>query len=30
MDGLGQDLNFFDQIVDSLKLREKLYTWYKT
>ncbi|MEY8295406.1 ABC transporter ATP-binding protein [Emergencia timonensis] len=26
LDGLGQDLNFFDQIVDSLKLREKLYS----
>lgn len=26
LDGLGQDLHFFDQIVDSLKLREKLYS----
>ena len=26
LDGLGQELNFFDQIVDSLKLREKLYS----
>ena len=26
LDGLGQDLNFFDQVVDSLKLRDKLYS----
>ncbi len=26
LDGLGRDLNFFDQIVDGLKLRDKLYS----
>ncbi|SCK01031.1 Macrolide export ATP-binding/permease protein MacB [uncultured Eubacterium sp.] len=26
LDGMGQDLNFFDQITDSLKLRDKLYS----
>lgn len=26
LDGMGQDLNFFDQITDSLKLKNKLYS----
>lgn len=26
LDGMGQDLNFFDQITDSLKLKDKLYS----